>query len=258
MQGEDQALRRAPSWRKRFRPRDPHGRAPLSAAADTLPTTFRASTMGPVPRPPSPRRITPEGERGRAGRAAPLRAGAVNAAAGGRAPPASCELANRRSVFRGGCRLLVRTAGARRLETPAVHLLLLSPPPAPGPSRLCPRLGVRGPGSGRRRSAARRPPARGFPAPVAGGPALLLHAARAHCRLLLLLSQVWGASSLQARRRYLATRLPGGRSQLTAQMPFSLSLSSLPLSLRTHALRLPGLATAPEGQLPPAWFHRLG
>ncbi|KAI4578014.1 hypothetical protein MJG53_010869 [Ovis ammon polii x Ovis aries] len=58
--GEDQALRRAPSWRKRFRPRDPHGRAPLSAAADTLPTTFRASTMGPVPPPPSPRRITPE------------------------------------------------------------------------------------------------------------------------------------------------------------------------------------------------------
>ncbi|XP_069401216.1 liprin-alpha-4 isoform X3 [Ovis canadensis] len=59
--GEDQALRRAPSWRKRFRPRDPHGRAPLSAAADTLPTTFRASTMGPVPPPPSPRKITPEG-----------------------------------------------------------------------------------------------------------------------------------------------------------------------------------------------------
>lgn len=27
----------------------------------------------------------------------------------------------RRSVFRGGCRLLVRTAGARRLETPAVR-----------------------------------------------------------------------------------------------------------------------------------------
>ncbi|XP_068842464.1 liprin-alpha-4 isoform X10 [Capricornis sumatraensis] len=73
--GEDQALRRAPSWRKRFRPRDPHGRAPLSAAADTLPTTFRASTMGPVPPPPSPRKITPE----------------------------------------------VRTAGARRLETPAVR-----------------------------------------------------------------------------------------------------------------------------------------
>uniref|UniRef100_A0A452E8X9 PTPRF interacting protein alpha 4 n=1 Tax=Capra hircus TaxID=9925 RepID=A0A452E8X9_CAPHI len=42
--GEDQALRRAPSWRKRFRPRDPHGRAPLSAAADTLPTTFRLTS----------------------------------------------------------------------------------------------------------------------------------------------------------------------------------------------------------------------
>ncbi|XP_070623802.1 liprin-alpha-4 isoform X7 [Bos indicus] len=60
--GEDKALRRAPSWRKRFRPRDPHGRASLSTAADTLPATFRASTVGPVPPPPSPRKkITPEG-----------------------------------------------------------------------------------------------------------------------------------------------------------------------------------------------------
>ncbi|ELR56478.1 Liprin-alpha-4, partial [Bos mutus] len=74
--GEDKALHRAPSWRKRFRPRDPHGRASLSTAADTLPATFRASTVGPVPPPPSPRKkITPE----------------------------------------------VQTAGARRLETPAVR-----------------------------------------------------------------------------------------------------------------------------------------
>lgn len=217
--------------------------------------------MGPVPPPPSPRKITPEGERGRAGRAAPLRAGAVNAAAGGRAPPASCELANPSlCVPRRLSTPSPDSGGAEAGDPSSADLLLLSPPPSPGPSRLCPRLGVRGPGPGprRRRSAARRPPARGFPAPGAGGPALLLHAARAHCRLLLLLSQVWGASSLQAHRRYLATRLPGGRSQLTAQMPFSLSLSSLPLSLRTHALRLPGLATAPEGQLPPAWFHGLG
>ncbi|XP_065794247.1 liprin-alpha-4 isoform X6 [Muntiacus reevesi] len=59
--GEEKGLRRAPSWRKRFRPRDPHGRAPLSAAADTLPAAFRASTMGPVPPPPPPKKTMPEG-----------------------------------------------------------------------------------------------------------------------------------------------------------------------------------------------------
>ncbi|XP_070326768.1 liprin-alpha-4 isoform X7 [Odocoileus virginianus] len=59
--GEDKGLRRAPSWRKRFRPRDPHGRAQLSAAADTLPAAFRASTVGPLPPPPSqPKKIMPE------------------------------------------------------------------------------------------------------------------------------------------------------------------------------------------------------
>ncbi|KAB0377142.1 hypothetical protein FD755_011586 [Muntiacus reevesi] len=58
--GEEKGLRRAPSWRKRFRPRDPHGRAPLSAAADTLPAAFRASTMGPVPPPPPPKKTMPE------------------------------------------------------------------------------------------------------------------------------------------------------------------------------------------------------
>ncbi|KAB0342286.1 hypothetical protein FD754_019212 [Muntiacus muntjak] len=58
--GEEKGLRRAPSWRKRFRPRDPHGRAPLSAAADTLPAAFRASTVGPVPPPPPPKKTMPE------------------------------------------------------------------------------------------------------------------------------------------------------------------------------------------------------
>ncbi|KAF4018205.1 hypothetical protein G4228_009982 [Cervus hanglu yarkandensis] len=58
--GEEKGLRRAPSWRKRFRPRDPHGRAPLSAAADTLPAAFRTSAVGPVPPPPPPKKIMPE------------------------------------------------------------------------------------------------------------------------------------------------------------------------------------------------------
>lgn len=43
--------------------------------------------------------------------------------------------------------------------------------------------------------------------------------------------------------------MPGGPPPLTE--PVSLfSLSTLPLSLRTHALRLPGLATAPQGGCP--------
>lgn len=161
VQGEDKALRRAPSWRKRFRPRDPHGRASLSTAADTLPATFRASTVGPVPPPPSPRKkITPEGERqarrdetrrGGAGRGG---AGSANAAAGGRAPPASFTLTN--PLLCVPRRLSTPSPDGRGAETgdpSSADLLLLSPPPTPGPSRLCPRLGVRGPGPGHRRSA---------------------------------------------------------------------------------------------------------
>ncbi|XP_066889763.1 liprin-alpha-4 isoform X5 [Kogia breviceps] len=64
--GEDKVFRRAPSWRKRFRPRDHHGSAMLSASAETLPVGFRVSTLGPLQPPPAPpKKIMPEGGRGR-------------------------------------------------------------------------------------------------------------------------------------------------------------------------------------------------
>ncbi|XP_058903736.1 liprin-alpha-4 isoform X15 [Kogia breviceps] len=59
--GEDKVFRRAPSWRKRFRPRDHHGSAMLSASAETLPVGFRVSTLGPLQPPPAPpKKIMPE------------------------------------------------------------------------------------------------------------------------------------------------------------------------------------------------------
>ncbi|XP_072504261.1 liprin-alpha-4 isoform X7 [Notamacropus eugenii] len=58
--GEDKVFRRAPSWRKRFRPRDPHG-GMLSTSAETLPTSFRVSTLGPLQPPPAPpKKMLPE------------------------------------------------------------------------------------------------------------------------------------------------------------------------------------------------------
>ncbi|XP_054940127.1 liprin-alpha-4 isoform X5 [Physeter macrocephalus] len=60
-QGEDKVFRRAPSWRKRFRPRDHHGSAMFSASAETLPVGFRVSTLGPLQPPPAPpKKIMPE------------------------------------------------------------------------------------------------------------------------------------------------------------------------------------------------------
>ncbi|XP_059944455.1 liprin-alpha-4 isoform X5 [Mesoplodon densirostris] len=60
-QGEDKVFRRAPSWRKRFRPRDHHGSAVLSTSAETLPVGFRVSTLGPLQPPPAPpKKIMPE------------------------------------------------------------------------------------------------------------------------------------------------------------------------------------------------------
>ncbi|KAM9107138.1 liprin-alpha-4 isoform 7-T7 [Megaptera novaeangliae] len=59
--GEDKVFRRAPSWRKRFRPRDHHGSAMLSASRETLPVGFRVSTLGPLKPPPAPpKKIMPE------------------------------------------------------------------------------------------------------------------------------------------------------------------------------------------------------
>ncbi|XP_055224596.1 liprin-alpha-4 isoform X10 [Gorilla gorilla gorilla] len=60
--GDDKVFRRAPSWRKRFRPREHHGRGGmLSASAETLPAGFRVSTLGPLQPPPAPpKKIMPE------------------------------------------------------------------------------------------------------------------------------------------------------------------------------------------------------
>lgn len=45
-------FRRAPSWRKRFRPRDPPG-------GETVPAGFRVSALGPQPPPALPRKGLP-------------------------------------------------------------------------------------------------------------------------------------------------------------------------------------------------------
>uniref|UniRef100_A0A9L0S0U5 PTPRF interacting protein alpha 4 n=1 Tax=Equus caballus TaxID=9796 RepID=A0A9L0S0U5_HORSE len=52
--GEDKVFRRAPSWRKRFRPRDPPG-------GETVPAGFRVSALGPQPPPALPRKGLPAG-----------------------------------------------------------------------------------------------------------------------------------------------------------------------------------------------------
>ncbi|XP_045251040.2 liprin-alpha-4 isoform X7 [Macaca fascicularis] len=60
--GDDKVFRRAPSWRKRFRPREHHGGGGmLSASAETLPPGFRVSTLGSLQPPPAPpKKIMPE------------------------------------------------------------------------------------------------------------------------------------------------------------------------------------------------------
>uniref|UniRef100_A0A2K6TWZ8 PTPRF interacting protein alpha 4 n=1 Tax=Saimiri boliviensis boliviensis TaxID=39432 RepID=A0A2K6TWZ8_SAIBB len=59
--GFSRVFRRAPSWRKRFRPREHHGGGMLSASAETLPAGFRVSTLGPLQPPPAPpKKIMPE------------------------------------------------------------------------------------------------------------------------------------------------------------------------------------------------------
>ncbi|KAL1775056.1 liprin-alpha-4 isoform X1 [Sigmodon hispidus] len=59
--GEEKVFRRAPSWRKRFRPRDHHSGGMLGTSAETLPVGFRVSTLGPLQPPPAPpKKIMPE------------------------------------------------------------------------------------------------------------------------------------------------------------------------------------------------------
>ncbi|XP_012368445.1 liprin-alpha-4 isoform X2 [Octodon degus] len=59
--GEDKVFRRAPSWRKRFRPRDHHSGGLLGASAETLPAAFRVSTLGPLQPPAAPpKKMLPE------------------------------------------------------------------------------------------------------------------------------------------------------------------------------------------------------
>ena len=232
MQGEDKALRRAPSWRKRFRPRDPHGRASLSAAADTLPATFRASTVGPVPPPASPRKkITPEGER-QAGRGAPLRAGSANAAAGGRAPPETFALTNPSLCVPR--RLSTPSPDGRGAETgdpSSADLLLLSPPPAPGPLRLCPRLRVRGLGPGRRRSAPAVRRLEASPRPWLVGWPCCSSAARAHCSACLYcFLRLW---AFRACKHAADTLQPVSQGVTPNSLRKCLSLS---LSARSHYL----------------------
>ncbi|XP_055966635.1 liprin-alpha-4 isoform X1 [Sorex fumeus] len=66
--GEDKVFRRAPSWRKRFRPREQHGGL-LSASADTLPAGFRVAPLGTLaPAAAAPKKLLPE-----AGTAGPQR-----------------------------------------------------------------------------------------------------------------------------------------------------------------------------------------
>uniref|UniRef100_A0A8C6WDY1 SAM domain-containing protein n=1 Tax=Nannospalax galili TaxID=1026970 RepID=A0A8C6WDY1_NANGA len=59
--GEDKVFRRAPSWRKRFRPRDHGSGGMLGTSSETLPAGFRVSTLGPLQPPPAPaKKIMPE------------------------------------------------------------------------------------------------------------------------------------------------------------------------------------------------------
>ncbi|KAM9613486.1 liprin-alpha-4 isoform 7-T7 [Trichechus inunguis] len=58
--GDDKVFRRAPSWRKRFRPRDHHG-GMIGASAETHPAGFRVSTLGSLQPPQAPpKKIMPE------------------------------------------------------------------------------------------------------------------------------------------------------------------------------------------------------
>lgn len=230
-------FRRAPSWRKRFRPRDHHSGGMLGTSAETLPVGFRVSTLGPLQPPPAPpKKIMPEGECG-AGRGLPPAAWGQAGWRGARPRLRCTNAAVGRALTRALCVLPPLPTPASRdgggSETGALHgpdLLLLTPhPPAPGLTGVCPRLGVSGPGRGCARPPCLRP----------GPPCRRRTLAAAPPGLPFPLRFVLG------RMLHLPAALPGTTS--TYRTCLSLfSLSSLPLSLRTHALCLPGLATAPR------------
>lgn len=169
-------FRRAPSWRKRFRPRDHHSGGMLGTSAETLPAGFRVSTLGPLQPPPAPpKKIMPEGEcRGGSGF---LPAPWSRAGWRGARPRLSCtNAAVGRALTRALCVLPPLPTPASRdgggAETGALHgpdLLLLTPhPPAPGLTGVCPRLGVSGPGCGCARPVLSLPP----DSPAAAAPSL--------------------------------------------------------------------------------------
>ncbi|XP_078276784.1 liprin-alpha-4 isoform X8 [Rhinoraja longicauda] len=60
--GDDKSFRRAPSWRKRFRPREFHSIALMAGSTETLPAGFRVTAMASPAPPVQPKKIQPEGK----------------------------------------------------------------------------------------------------------------------------------------------------------------------------------------------------
>uniref|UniRef100_UPI00398F7C8E liprin-alpha-4 n=1 Tax=Pristiophorus japonicus TaxID=55135 RepID=UPI00398F7C8E len=58
--GDDKSFRRAPSWRKRFRPREVHGIAMMAGSTETLPAGFRVTAMSAPPPSVQPKKLQPE------------------------------------------------------------------------------------------------------------------------------------------------------------------------------------------------------
>ncbi|XP_051890471.1 liprin-alpha-4 isoform X2 [Pristis pectinata] len=58
--GDDKSFRRAPSWRKRFRPREVHGITMMAGSTETLPPGFRVTAMSTPAPSVQPKKIQPE------------------------------------------------------------------------------------------------------------------------------------------------------------------------------------------------------
>ncbi|XP_043572806.1 liprin-alpha-4 isoform X7 [Chiloscyllium plagiosum] len=58
--GDDKSFRRAPSWRKRFRPREIHSITMMAGSTETLPAGFRVTTMSSPAPSVQPKKIQPE------------------------------------------------------------------------------------------------------------------------------------------------------------------------------------------------------